>query len=327
MRLPRFGMGCSPLGNLYRAMSDDAAIATVDAAISRGIGYFDVAPHYGFGLAERRLGMALAKRGGVAPLVSTKVGRTLVPSSIKGTRHGFVDADPYEPTFDYGEDAVLASHEASLERLRRARVNLLLAHDLGTLTHGDAAEAHLTDFLGGGYPAMRRLKDAGRIDAIGVGVNEVEICDRLLDEVQLDVILLAGRYTLLEQGALSLLDRCARDGVQVIIGGPYNSGLLVETPGRGPLHYNYSEAPAALVARARALGEACAAYGTPLPATALHFPLAHPAVSSVIAGLASPGQVDAMAGWAQTEIADGLWRSLRVAGLIAAGAPTPDQPG
>ncbi|MET0309127.1 MAG: aldo/keto reductase [Sphingomonas sp.] len=326
MRLPRFGMGCSALGNLYRTMSDEDAIATVGAALSGGIGYFDVAPHYGFGLAERRLGLALATHGGAAPLVSTKVGRTLVATSAKGTRHGFVDADPYEPVFDYRADAVLASHEASLERLGLARVNLLLAHDLGRLTHGDAVDAHLGDFLGGGYPAMRRLKEAGRIDAIGIGVNEVEICHRLLDEVPLDVILLAGRYTLLEQGALPLLDRCARSGVRVIVGGPYNSGLLVETRGRGALHYDYAEAPPALVARAQALGEACAAYRTPLPAAALQFPLAHPAVASVVAGLATAGQADAMAGWIGTEIAAGLWRALRAAGFIAAGAPTPDQP-
>jgi D-threo-aldose 1-dehydrogenase len=324
MQLPRFGMGCSALGNLYRPMSDEEAVAAVDAALSLGIGYLDVAPHYGFGLAERRLGMALAKRGAPSPLISTKVGRVLVPTSAGGTRHGFVDADPYEPEFDYREDAVLASHEASLERLGLARVNLLLAHDLGALTHGTAAEVHLGDFLGGGYPAMRRLKEAGRIDAIGLGVNEIEICERLLDEVTLDVILLAGRYTLLEQGALRLLDRCARAGVRVIVGGPYNSGLLVETPGRDALHYDYAEAPPGLVERAQALREVCAAYATPLPAAALQFPLAHPAVASVVAGLATPAQAAAMAGWIGNDIPHALWGSLRAAGLLATGAPTPN---
>ncbi|MFA6114653.1 MAG: aldo/keto reductase [Sphingomonas sp.] len=316
-------MGCSALGNLYRAMSDDDAIATVEAALAHGIGYFDVAPHYGFGMAERRLGMALAKHGGPAPLVSTKVGRLLAPTAAGGTRHGFVDADPYEPDFDYREDAVLASHEASLARLGLARVDLLLAHDLGTLTHGATAGRHLDDFLGGGYPAMRRLKETGRIDAIGIGVNEIAVCERLLDEVPLDVILLAGRYTLLEQGALPLLDRCARDGVKVIVGGPYNSGLLVEAPNGGALHYDYATAPAPAVARAQALWAACSAYAVALPAAALQFPLAHPAVTSVVAGLATPAQVADLASWTEAAIPGGLWRHLRAAGFLAPSAPTP----
>jgi D-threo-aldose 1-dehydrogenase len=289
-------MGCSALGNLYRAMSDDDAIATVEAALAHGIGYFDVAPHYGFGMAERRLGMALAKHVGPAPLVSTKVGRLLAPTAAGGTRHGFVDADPYEPDFDYREDAVLASHEASLARLGLARV---------------------------GYPAMRRLKETGRIDAIGIGVNEIAICERLLDEVPLDVILLAGRYTLLEQGALPLLDRCARDGVKVIVGGPYNSGLLVEAPNGVALHYDYAAAPAPAVARAQALWTACSAYAVALPAAALQFPLAHPAVTSVVAGLATPAQVADLASWTEADIPGGLWRHLRAAGFLAPSAPTP----
>ncbi|WP_445194049.1 aldo/keto reductase [Sphingomonas sp. Tas61C01] len=316
-------MGCSALGNLYRPMSDSDAVATVEAALRNGIRYFDVAPHYGFGLAERRLGMALAKHACRDALISTKVGRTLVPTSASGTRHGFVDADPFEPVFDYGADAVMASHEASLARLGVARVDVLLAHDLGGLTHGDAAEAHLSEFLASGYPAMRGLRDAGRVDAIGVGVNEVAICERLLDKVPLDLILLAGRYTLLEQGALGLLDRCARMGVQVVVGGPYNSGLLVESPS-ATLHYDYDAAPRELVERAHALRRACAAHSTDLPAAALQFPSGHPAVRSVVAGLASPAQADRMADWTGTFIPSVLWRSLRASGLLPADVPTPD---
>ena len=199
--LPELGMGCSSLGNLYRAVSEDEARDTVVAALHAGIGYFDVAPFYGFGLAERRLGDALAMR---APRRSSRPrsdgSLNLRPAGL-GQRHGFVDADPFEPRFDYRGDAILRSHEASLGRLRRDRIDILLAHDLGTMTHGSAAASHLRDFLDSGYAAMRRLRDEGAVGAIGIGVNEVAICETLLDHVQLDVILLAGRYTLLEQHA------------------------------------------------------------------------------------------------------------------------------
>ena len=323
LQVPRFGMGCSALGNLYRPMSDDEAITVVATAIDAGIGYFDVAPHYGFGLAERRLSMALQACGGVRPLLSTKVGRLLVPTDDRGPRHGFVDADPFEPAFDYHAEAVLASHQASLRRIGVERVDMLLAHDLGELTHGPDAGHHLRVFLESGYKAMRSLRESGEIDAIGIGVNETAICDRILDEVDIDVILLAGRYTLLEQGALALLDRCAKLGVQVIVGGPFNSGLLVEDPDAGPVHYNYAPAPDDLVARANALRAVCHAHGTALPAAALAFPLRHPAVCSVVAGLASPSQVQQATAWRVADIPTALWDDLRSASLIGGGAPLP----
>jgi D-threo-aldose 1-dehydrogenase len=323
VRIPRFGMGCSGLGNLYRAMSDDEAVAVLATALDRGIDYFDVAPHYGFGLAERRLGMALRDSGHARPMLSTKVGRLLVPTDDRGPRHGFVDADPFEPMFDYRADAVLASYEASLERIGVERVDILLAHDLGELVHGPDAEHHLRAFLDSGYAAMHDLRSTGRIDAIGIGVNETAICERILDEVAIDVILLAGRYTLLEQGALPLLDRCARLGVQVIVGGPFNSGLLVEDQATGPLHYDYQAAPDDLVARVRDLRAICEAYGAALPAAALSFPLRHPAVCSVVAGLASPDQVIQADDWRAARLPANLWKALRRSGLINPAAPAP----
>ena len=173
---PTLGMGTAPIGNLYRVVSDAEARATLDAAFAAGIAYFDTAPHYGFGLAERRLGAALAEHDPQGKArVSTKVGRLLRPTDAQGERHGFVDADPFEPHFDYGHDAVLRSFESSQKRLRRDRIDLLLAHDIGRLTHGDAHEDHLAAFLDGGYRAMRDLKDAGAIGAIGIGVNEVAL--------------------------------------------------------------------------------------------------------------------------------------------------------
>lgn len=238
----------------------------------------------------------------------------LVPTdSDASERHGFVAAPPLEPVFDYSFDGVLRSHEASLARLGRDRVNILFAHDLGALTHGAEAERHLRTFLNGGYPALRALRDEGAIDAIGIGVNEIEVCGRLLDEVELDVILLAGRYTLLEQeAAAALLARCERLGTRVVIGGPYNSGILVEGSARAAhSHFNYAPPPPEVVARVAALERACAPHGVPLAAAALQFPLQAPAVATVIPGLVGVDQVQATMRFAATPIPDQLWAACR----------------
>jgi D-threo-aldose 1-dehydrogenase len=319
----RLGMGTAAIGNLYRAVSDAEAWATLAAAFAAGIRYFDTAPHYGFGLAERRLGAALATLDpDQEAIVSTKVGRLLVPTQAEGIRHGFVDADPFEPVFDYSGDAILRSLDGSRRRLRRDRIDLLLAHDLGETTHGEAHEAHLGAFLATGYPAMRALRDRGEVDAIGIGVNEVAICETLLDRVELDAILIAGRYTLLDRGAEALLERCRALGVRVIVGGPYNSGILARDPAEidaAALHYDYAQADPAIVARARRLAEICAEFGVALPDAALNFPLRHPQVASVIPGLVGEAQVaDAVARFAAS-IPDALW-----AALDAAADPRPE---
>lgn len=311
--LPPLGMGCAALGNLYRSVDDDVAEATVAAALDGGICFFDVAPHYGFGLAEERLGRALQRHDPQArAIVSTKVGRILEPvDGAARERHGFVDARPFEPRFDYGRDAVRRSLDESLVRLRRDRVDVLLAHDLGEVTHGADAELRYAEFFDGGYPAMRDLRDRGVVAMIGIGVNEIAACERLLDEVELDIILLAGRYTLLEQDAAHpLLDRCAALGVQVVIGGPYNSGVLVEGSAAAA-HFNYAPAPRDVIARVAELERACAAHRVPLPAAALRFPRRHPAVASVIPGMVGCEQVAATLAYAATNIPDALWADCR----------------
>ncbi|WP_420143078.1 aldo/keto reductase [Sphingobium sp.] len=308
--IPQLGMGTAPIGNLYRVVGDEEAQATLNAAWDAGIRYYDSAPHYGFGLAERRLGAMLAARdmAGEA-VISTKVGRLLVPTQAQGERHGFVDADPYDPVFDYGHDAVLRSFDGSRARLRRERIDLLLAHDLGRMTHGDAHEDHLRAFLSGGYRAMRDLRDAGAVGAIGIGVNEVAICNALLDHVELDMILLAGRYTLLDRSAEPLLERCATLGVQVIVGGPYNSGILARDL-TGPLHFDYRTPSADIIDRAKRLAQTCADTGVFLPAAALQFPLRHAAVAAVIPGLVGVDQVtDTMVRMA-ADLPDTLWPML-----------------
>ncbi|MES2174345.1 MAG: aldo/keto reductase [Pseudomonadota bacterium] len=311
--IPNFGMGTAPIGNLYRAVSDAEARATLDAAWDAGIRYYDTAPHYGFGLAERRLGAMLAERDPAGDAVlSTKVGRLLTPTHATGERHGFVDADPYDPVFDYGHDAVLRSFEGSCARLGRDRIDLLLAHDLGRATHGDDHERHLRVFLNGGYRAMRDLRDAGAIGAIGIGVNEVAICDEILDHVALDMILLAGRYTLLDRSAERLLARCVELGVQVIIGGPYNSGILARDLS-GPLHFDYAPPSADILGKAHRLSDLCVQFDVSLPAAALQSPLRHPAVVSVIPGLVGADQVADTMTRLSTPLPDPLWPALDAA--------------
>jgi D-threo-aldose 1-dehydrogenase len=319
-RLPPYGMGCAGIGNLYEPVSDAEAFRTVASAWRAGIRYFDTAPHYGFGLSECRLGAALSELDckGEA-IVSTKVGRLLDPvESCARERHGFVDAAPFEPRFDYRRDAVFRSFEESAIRLRRDRIDILLAHDLGALTHGAESSRHLRDFLEGGYGAMRELRDQKLIGAIGVGVNETTICVELLERIELEFILLAGRFTLLDQSALDrLLPLCAEKGVRLIVGGPYNSGILAQsTRTVRDLRYDYRAPPESIVLHAAAIERICDHHHVPLPVAALRFPLRHPCVASVIPGLVGAEQVEEMMERLAYPIPDALWASLREEGLV-----------
>jgi D-threo-aldose 1-dehydrogenase len=319
--IPRLGMGTAPIGNLYRVVDDVEARATLDTAWDAGIRYYDTAPHYGFGLAERRLGAMLADRDADAQaFVSTKVGRLLIPTDARGERHGFVDADPFEPVFDYGYDAVMRSFDGSRARLGRERIDLLLAHDLGRVTHADAHPNHLRAFLNGGYRAMRDLRDNAMVGAIGIGVNEVAICEEILDHVELDMILLAGRYTLLDRSAERLLERCAKAGVKLIVGGPYNSGILARDL-NGPLHFDYAAPSADIMGKALRLRDVCADFGISLPAAALQFPLRHVPVVSVIPGLVGPDQVVDTIARLATPLPDLLWTALDAALTSAPNGP------
>jgi D-threo-aldose 1-dehydrogenase len=329
IRLPVLGFGTAPLGNLYEPIEESAARLTLETALAAGIRYFDTAPFYGFGLSEVRLGSTLGDREQArAVLLSTKVGRVLTPlpeTAVEANRHGFVQSLPNTATFDYSYDGVMRSFDASLQRLRVSSVAVLLAHDLGRLTHGSEHASRMRDFLDGGYRAMQALRTEGRIGAIGIGVNEIEVCQELLQRVELDCLLLAGRYTLLEQGAVeSLLPECLRRRVSVIIGGPFNSGVLVESEAidRAP-HYNYAPAAASIVQRVRRLREICTAHGVPIGAAALQFPLGHAAVVSVIPGMRSAEQVHEAIRFMDTPIPAPLWDELRHAGLLNAAAPHP----
>jgi D-threo-aldose 1-dehydrogenase len=240
-------------------------------------------------------------------------------------REGYFSPRPFAPVFDYGYESVMRSHAESLERLGVARVDILLCHDIGRMTHGDTHAARIREFLDGGYRAMRELRDSGAVTAIGLGVNESEVCVELLAHCELDCLLLAGRYTLLEQPALEkLLPLCAERGVSVICGGPYNSGILAAGSRAGTqAHYNYAAPPAPVLERVRQLEAVCETFAVPLQAAALQFPLAHPVIASVVAGCASGNEARHCARMFSHAIPPEFWRALRERGLVAAAAPVP----
>jgi len=326
LRMPLLGFGAAPVGNLYQPMSDIAAIETLNSALAQAIHYFDTAPHYGFGLSESRLGQALVDKREQF-IISTKVGRLLVPSlSTEAVRHGFVNAPALEPVFDYSYDAVMQSFESSLQRLQTDYIDILLAHDLGPLTHGEQHSARFREFMDGGYRAMHELRAAGVVKAIGLGTNEWQVCEEAMAHGEFDVFLLAGRYTLLEQSACeSFLPLCAARGVSVILGGPFNSGILASgVSGVGPFYYNYEAAPQNIIQQVTRLEKVCAQFEIPLAAAALQFPAAHPQICSVIAGLASPAQVAQSVKWMQHVIPPKFWLCLREQGLLHPNAPIPN---
>ena len=319
--LPRLGFGGAPIGGLLDDVDGAAATSALEAALAGGVRYFDTAPFYGFGMSERRVGDALRGRDDV--VLSTKVGRLLKsglpadPASM-----GWPAPLPFHPVYDYSYDGVMRSYEDSLQRLGLDHIDILYIHDIGPFTHTDPEEEarHFEEAMTGGYRALEALKRAGDISAFGIGVNETKLLVRALERGDWDVFLLAGRYTLLEQTALDpLFTRCAEQEVSVVIGGPFNSGILV-----GGKTWNYAEAPSDIVERVTGIERACKAHGVPLPAAALQFPLAHPVVVSVIPGTRTEQEQRDLLTWWKTGIPDGLWGDLKSEGLLDEAAPTPN---
>lgn len=326
-RMGPIGFGGATLGNLYQPLPDAQARAALAAALEGGIAYVDTAPFYGFGLSEKRIGRVLADCDPAGRVVlSTKVGRLLEPdphADLAAVRSGFVSPEPYRALFDYSYDAVMRSWEASRTRLGRERIDLVFAHDLGRRTHGADHPRHFRAFMEGGYRALRALRDSGQIAGIGLGVNETEVCVEALAHGDFDVILLAGRYTLLEQAPLdTLFPLCRERGVRLVIGGPYNSGILATGVGAAG-RYDYGAAPAAVLDRVAAIERVCARHGVALAAAALQFPLGHPQVAAVLPGLADQAQARAALRLAAAPIAAGFWDELKREGLLRGDAPTP----
>ena len=318
--LGSIGFGGAPIGNLYRPIDDEAASDTIDAALTAGIRWFDTAPYYGFGLSERRLGDA---RVGNRMIISTKVGRSLDQNhSVRddAERHGFHSAEPWSPRFDYSGSAMTRSIEESCRRLRIDRIDIAFIHDIGAATHGARNDDHMAQLMGSGLAALARLRDDGVIGAIGVGVNDTAAAADMIDTGMMDVVLLAGRYTLLEHAAsASFLARCAAEDVALVLGGPFNSGILAGSQGR----YNYAEPPPAITARVTALRKIASSFNVPLAAAALQFCAAHPAVVSVVAGFGSAWEVDEAAANMVRTIPTDFWNALLDKGLIDPGIPVP----
>ena len=328
LELTELGFGTAPVGNVFRPLADDMARATLAAAEAAGFGFYDTAPYYGFGLSERRVGDALRARSNV--VLSTKVGRLLkpVPGPVDETiiRHGFASPMPFEPVYDYSYDAVMRSYDDSLQRLGLSKIDILFIHDIGRLTHGDQNVARMAELTkGGGLRALQDLRASGAISAFGMGVNEVPACLEVMAQARLDVILLAGRYTLLEQNALDdLFPACEKVGTVIVVGGPYNSGILaVGTKTGAPLYFNYEPAPANVVEKVRRIEVVCDRHAVPLAAAALQFPLAHKLVASVIPGLDSPQRVNQTIALYRHKIPAALWQDLVQEKLVRADAPLP----
>lgn len=313
------GFGAAPLGNLFRAISEDEAQAVLAAAWEAGVRYFDTAPLYGLGLSETRLNHFLRGKPRGDYVISTKVGRILevtTPDQRDGVGKWF-DVPARRERYDYSHDGVLRSLEHSLERLGLDRVDILYAHDIDIFNHGtpEAMLTRLQEFMAGGYRALCRLRDEGVIRAFGAGLNEWEPCDWLMPRGEFDIFLLAGRYTLLEQGAQGFMDRAAAKGVGVVIGGPYNSGILATGPRPGA-HYNYGPAPQEVLDRAGRLQAICQAHGVRLVDAAFRFPLLHPATVSVIPGGQGLAEMDSNLRAARAEVPATLWQALAAEGLI-----------
>jgi D-threo-aldose 1-dehydrogenase len=323
------GFGGAPLGNLYRKVEESDAQAALQAAYDKGIRYFDTAPQYGLGRSEERFGVAIRRFGRNNIQLSTKVGRLIedcAPEEV--TPETFVDVPQKKIVFDYSYDGVMRSYEASRERLGVANADILLVHDVDVFSHGsqEVSEAKVSElFDGGGYRALAELRDAGAIAAIGAGVNEWQVCERLLGLGDFDCFLLAGRYTLLEQEALdSFLPLCEKRDVGIILGGPFNSGILATGAIEGA-KYNYAPAPAHILERVRKIEAVCKTHNTRLAAAALQFVLGHPTVKTVVPGAVSAAEVEANAALLETPIPAALWSDLRSVGLIHADAPSPQE--
>lgn len=319
----QIGFGSAPLGNYLRPLSEEDCDATLQTAWDAGMRYFDTAPFYGFGLSEQRIGRLLKKVDRGDYVISTKVGRLFEPCEPEEVNSLFFKNTPQlRFYYDYSYDGIMRSYEESLQRLGIDNVDILYVHDVCAFAHGgrEGSETAIRNLLDqGGWRALTELRDAGDVAAIGAGVNEWQPCARLLELVDPDLFLLAGRYTLLEQEPIDhLFPQCAAKGAGIVAGGPYNSGVLAGQP-----TYNYAEIPADIAERVRALGRICQRHDVPMAAAALQFIVAHPVVVSVIPGGQNVAETRQNAEMLDVEIPAAFWADLRESGLIHAKAPTP----
>lgn len=326
IRFTKLGFGAAPLGNLYKAISEEQAQDTLESAWKAGMRYYDTAPLYGLGLSETRINHFLRGRKRADYVISTKVGRRLeacAPAERTGIGK-FFETPTRREVYDYGYDGVLRSFESSLERLGLDAVDILFVHDIDVFNHGTEAarDARVEELMKGGYRALLRLREEKVIKAFGAGVNEWPVCEILAKRGDFDLFLLAGRYTLLEQESIkSLLPLCEKRGIGIVLGGPFNSGILARGARKGA-NYNYSSAPKTVLDRVAAIEKICRKHRVKLPVAALHFPFFHKQVVSVIPGAAAAGEIRANVGFLNARVPKALWKDLKAAGLVDPAAPT-----
>jgi D-threo-aldose 1-dehydrogenase len=327
LQFTELGFGGAPLGNLYRPLTEKEARATLDAAWTAGCRYYDTAPLYGLGLSETRLNGFLRAKPRESYLLSTKVGRLLelCAPDRRSRQNMFFETPSRREALDYSYDGVMRSLEFSFERLGVDRIDIVYAHAIDVFTHGgkEASDARIGEFMEGGYKALLKLRESGAIKAFGTGVNEWEAAETLARSGDFDIFLLAGRYTLLEQEALqSFLPYCVEKNIGVVVGAPFNSGILATGPKRGAF-YNYAPVPEAVLERVRRIESVCKAHEVKLAEAALRLPLSHPAIVCVIPGGQKASEVRRNAQMLGARIPSALWRALKAEGLLRADAPTP----
>ena len=321
LKVTRLGLGGAPLAGLFSDVAEEAAVQTVRRALDLGVRYIDTAPFYGRGRSELQIGRALAGVPRDGFVLSTKVGRLLEPADTASDPAEFAAPLPFDVVFDYSRDGVLRSLEESLQRLNLDRIDIALIHDLDTAEEGDPG--YWRTAVEGAYPTLDRLRSEGVVGAIGAGLNSAEPLVRLAREGDFDCFLLAGRYTLLDQSGLAeLLPLCEERRISIILGGPYNSGILASDLSSATTYF-YKDAPPDVLERARQLKAASDRFEVPLKAAALQFGLAHPAVAATIPGARSATEVEENVEMAGYPIPNELWDELHRQGLIPDRAPTP----
>lgn len=317
------GFGGAPLGDLYGHLDEATAQATVTAALTAGINLIDTSPLYGHGLSEHRIGAALRTVKRESVILSTKVGRWMQAGAPKTDGSGYAGGLPHPAVIDYSYDGAMRSLEQSLLRLGTDHVDILLIHDVDVWTHGDRMEQRFAEAMDGAYRALDKLRASGAVKAIGVGVNEAEMCERFARAGDFDVMMLAGRYSLLEQGALDgFLPLALEKKIAVMLAGVFNSGILA-TGAKPGAHYNYKPAPPEILAKVARIEAVCAAHDAALPQAALAFAAAHPAVATVVLGAVTPNEISRNLDLVSRPVPAALWSDLRAEGLIPENAPVP----
>ncbi|WP_298852802.1 aldo/keto reductase [uncultured Ruegeria sp.] len=324
LEVSAFGFGTAPIGNIFREIDEATSDAMIQHAWDKGVRYFDTAPMYGHGLSEMRTGHSLRWKDRGDFILSSKVGRVLKPGRRQDINfEPWTNAAPFTMHFDYSYDGVMRSFEDSLQRMALERVDICFIHDIDVFTRGDEQPEVFKQAMDGAWKALESLKQQGLVKAIGVGVNEWEVCHAALEQRDFDCFLLAGRYTLLEQDALDkFLPLCEERGAAVVVGGGFNSGILA-TGAKEGAKYNYAPAPADIMDKVRKIEAVCAEYGVPLPAAALQFVVAHPAVPTFMAGTRTVEQLDQNLTWFSHEIPTQFWVDLKAKGLLREDAPVP----